>query len=91
MPREKQAKSCEHCGKEFIQARKDQKYCNPQCRFDHFFDERDNEKAVMENENEVLKRENVTLEARVKELDALQAVPAPALKPKRERLKAPTP
>jgi hypothetical protein len=69
MPREKQTKSCQHCGKAFVQARKDQKYCSAPCRFDHFFDRRDNEKAQLENENAILR-------ARVSELEAqLQAVP----------------
>jgi predicted nuclease with TOPRIM domain len=87
MPIEEKTINCEHCGKEFTQARKDQKYCNPQCRFDHFFDRRDNEKAQLEEKIETLQNKNNELRARVKELEALQAVP----KPKRERLKAPTP
>jgi uncharacterized coiled-coil protein SlyX len=45
MPRAKQTIPCGHCGKDFTQARKDQKYCSPTCRFAHFFDGRDNEKA----------------------------------------------
>jgi hypothetical protein len=86
MPREKRIKNCEHCGKEFTQARKDQRYCNPQCRFDHFFDKRDNEKTRLEKQIETLQSENDELRGHLKELEALQTLP----KPKRERLKTPT-
>jgi hypothetical protein len=84
VPKEKKTRNCEHCGKEFIQARKDQKYCNPQCRFEHFFEKRDNEKARMEEDIE-------TLRARVKELEArLQSATIPALMvaPKKPKAKA---
>jgi hypothetical protein len=84
MPREKTTANCQHCGKEFTQARKDQKYCAAECRFEHFFEKRDNEKARLEEQVE-------TLKARVSELEALQAGAAPVPKPKRERLKAPAP
>ena len=93
MSREKKAINCQHCRKEFTQARKDQKYCSAECRFDHFFDKRDNEKVRLEEQIETLqKNENNELRARVKELEVLQAVAVPVVpKPKRERLKAPTP
>jgi hypothetical protein len=88
MPREKKVKNCEHCGLEFTQARKDQRYCKAECRFDHFFEKRDNEKAVMDKQIE-------TLKARVSELEALQTaqtVPTPPTPtvpiPKRTRPKA---
>ena len=81
---------CQHCGKEFIQARKDQKYCKAECRFEHFFEKRDGEKARLEEQIEALQKENNELRVRVKELDALQAVPPPALAtvPKRAKSKA---
>ena len=43
--KKKKSANCQHCGKEFVQARKDQKYCKAECRFEHFFEKRDNEKA----------------------------------------------
>jgi predicted nuclease with TOPRIM domain len=91
MPREKKSRNCEHCGKEFTQARKDQKYCKAECRFDHFFDKRDSEKTRLEEQIKALQTENNDLRARATELEALQEVVAPVPKPKRERLKTPTP
>jgi hypothetical protein len=73
MPREKKTRNCDHCGKEFTQARKDQKYCTSECRFNHFFERRDNEKTVIEKQIE-------THKARVAELEALREVAAPAAK-----------
>jgi hypothetical protein len=55
MPREKKTTNCQHCGKEFTQARKDQKYCNSQCRFDHFLGNRE----TQEERLEALTKENL--------------------------------
>jgi hypothetical protein len=92
VPREKKTISCEHCGKEFTQARKDQKYCRAQCRFDHFFEGRDNDKNRQEERIQTLENENASLKkhlgefeetidarnGRIKELEAqLQAAKAP--------------
>ena len=73
MPREKKTRQCEHCDKEFTQARKDQRYCCAQHRFEHFFEKRDNEKAQLEEQVKTLKE-------RVSELEAqLQAGPPPTM------------
>jgi cell division septum initiation protein DivIVA len=79
MPREKKTRNCEHCGKEFTQARKEQRYCCAQHRVDHFFDKRDNERAQLKNENE-------TLKMRVKELEAQLAASKSKREPKQKAL-----
>jgi hypothetical protein len=66
MPRPKKTIPCQHCGKDFTQACKDQKYCGATCRFDHFFQNRD----TIEERLEAAENENVTLRARVLELEA---------------------
>jgi hypothetical protein len=68
MARTKKTLPCGHCGKEFTQARKDQKYCSAQCRFDHFFQNRDNEKERLEAQLETLENENAMLKERLAEL-----------------------
>ena len=73
MPREKKTRQCEHCGKDFTQARKDQKYCRAECRFEHFFEKRDNEKGQLEEQVKTLKEHVSELEAQ------LQAGPPPTL------------
>jgi hypothetical protein len=76
MPRAKKTIECEHCSKEFTQARKDQKYCCSQCRFDHFLDKRE----TQEERLEALQKENGALKAQVRELMAqLQSATIPAL------------
>lgn len=90
MPREKKTISCAHCGKEFTQARKDQKYCSAECRFNHFFEKRDSEKARSDEQIAALQKENEELKAHIRELMAeLQTatIPALATTPKRSSKK----
>jgi hypothetical protein len=53
-------------------ARKNQKYCKAECRFEHFFEKRDNEKAQLAERTGALQNENTELRARVGELEALR-------------------
>ena len=88
MPKPRKTINCQHCGKEFTQARKDQKYCSAPCRFEHFFEARDNEKARLEEQIEELKAMVNERDARIVELEAqLQAARTPK-KPKSKTLEA---
>jgi hypothetical protein len=73
MSREKKTVNRQHCGREFTQARDDQKYCKAQCRYEHFFEKRDNEKerleALRKEQIEALKKEVNELKAQVRELE----------------------
>lgn len=74
MPKEKKKVNCLHCGAEFTQKRKDQKYCCAQHRFDHFFENRENEQVRLNTENVALQKENEENKATIRELTAkLQA------------------
>jgi hypothetical protein len=91
--------NCQHCGKEFTQARKDQKYCKPQCRFDHFFESRETEKSqfqilveTLRKENEELREVTVAFVADIKKLNEriieLEAQLAAPPTPKKSKAKA---
>jgi hypothetical protein len=77
MLRAKNTIPCLHCKKDFTQSRKDQKYCSATCRFEHFFENRDNKKARQDETIE-------TLHAQVRDLTGkLQKATIPALRPRR--------
>jgi predicted RNase H-like nuclease (RuvC/YqgF family) len=84
MPRPKKTIPCQQCHKDFTQARKDQRYCSAQCRFDHFFENRDSLEERLEaseKENAALKNEVEANKAHIQELMAqLQAVTIPSAK-----------
>jgi hypothetical protein len=89
MPREKHSANCQHCGEEFTKARKDQKYCKAECRFEHFFEKRDNEKARLEEQiaalQEIIGERNMSIDVLTKMVNDLEARLQAARKPKKTK------